>query len=101
MSDEPVTRIRVNAAAVVQPRGCVLVAGQLLAGSLRGKLRARSATKGDAWQVEEAMVFGADAPTAYDLHEGGKCHLTFRPVAHLRVIEEGEEFVAVQGQEPR
>ncbi len=100
MSDEPVTRIRVVAATVIRPRGFVCVAGQMLAGALRGKTIVRSTKKGDDWQVEEAMVFGVGPPTAYDLHEEGKYNLIFRPVAHLRVIEEGEEFVAVPSQKP-
>lgn len=47
MPDEPFARILVNAAAMVGARGFVLVAGQLLAGGLRGKIRARSTTTGD------------------------------------------------------
>lgn len=41
------------------------------------------------------MAFGAGPPNGWDLHEDGKYYLTFWPVAHLRPIEQGEEFVPV------
>jgi hypothetical protein len=95
MPNESQVRIRVNAAAVIQQRGLVLVAGQLLAGSLGRKFVARSTSKGDEWQVEEAIVFGTGPPTAYDLHEDGKCSFSFKPVKTIRAIDEGEEFTEV------
>jgi hypothetical protein len=98
MPNESLVRIRVNAAAVIQQRGFVLVAGQLLAGSLGRKFVARSTSKGDEWQVEEAIVFGTGLPTAYDLHEDGKYSFSFRPVMIIRAIDEGEEFTEVGPQ---
>jgi|GEM_PF-5419435 len=98
MPNEPLVRIRVNAAAVIQQRGLVLVAGQLLAGRLGRKFIARSTSKSDDWQVEEAIVFGTGPPTAYDLHEDGKYNFSFRPVKNIRPIDEGEDFTEVGPQ---
>jgi hypothetical protein len=95
MPNEPLVRIRVNASAVIQQRGLVLVAGQLVAGRLERKVIARSISKGDDWEVEEAIVFGTGPPSAYDLHEDGKYSFSFRPVKTIRAIDEGEEFTEV------
>ncbi len=95
MQNEPLVRIRVNVAAVIQQRELVLVAGTLLEGCLGRKFIARSTSRGDDWQVEESLVFGTGPPSAYDLHEDGKYHFSFRPVKSIRAIEDGEEFTEV------
>ncbi len=95
MPIEPLVRIRVNAALVIQQRELVLVAGTLLEGRLGRKFIARSMAMGDDWQVEEALVFGTGPPSAYDLHEDGKYHFSFRPVKSIRAIDDGEEFTEV------
>ena len=98
MQIEPLVRIRVNVAAVIHQRELVLVAGTLLAGCLGRTFIARSTSIGDDWQVEEALVFGTGAPSAYDLHEDGKYYFSFRPVMGIRAIDDGEEFTEVGPQ---
>ena len=98
MPNEPLVRIRVNVAAVIQQRELVLVAGTLVEGRLGKKFIARSTSIGDDWQVEEAVVFGTGPPSAYDLHEDGKYHFSFRPVKSIRAIDDGEEFTEVRPQ---
>ncbi len=89
-------RICVNTAVVIQQREVVLVAGQLLGGTLSRRFCARSTSKGDNWQVEEALVFGAGPPTDYDLHADGKYTFSFHPLDRMRPIEDGEEFMEYQ-----
>ena len=98
MSNEPLVRIRVNVAFVIQQREMVLIAGTLLQGRLGRKFIARSTSIGDDWEVEQALVFGTGPPSAYDLHEDGKYHFSFRPVKRIRAIEDGEEFTEIESQ---
>lgn len=97
MPTEAATRIRVSTAVMIQGRGQLLAAGQLLAGRIDRKLVVRSTSIGDDWEVEQAVVLGAGPPTPYDTHDDGKYSLTFRPLDQIRPIDDGEEFTDAPG----
>jgi hypothetical protein len=97
MHDHPITRIRVDGARAMPKPGCVLVAGQLLAGELDGpkRIRVRSTSKDDVWRVANVLVGHGGPPNPYDLGEDGKRNLLFCPLKRFRTIAAGEEFTEV------
>jgi hypothetical protein len=98
MLDDPMTRIYVDSARGIPKPGLLQVAGRLVTGDLGRRIIVRSTSMGDVWEVSRILVAHGGPPTAYDLGEGGKCNLLFRPLGRWRRIGVGEEFTEVSEQ---